>query len=60
MILICELSCVWSTMHFVIQLALVDPSFPFLILVYYIRLVYPASNFKIVAIALTNLVKDTF
>ena len=33
---------------------------PFLIFVCYIRLVYRTSNFQIVAIALTSLVKDTF
>ena len=60
MILICELGCVRGIMHFIIQSALLDYSFPFLILVCYIRLVYRTSNFQIVAIALTSLVKDTF
>ena len=45
---------------FIIQSALLDYSFPFLILVCYIRLVYCTSNFQIVAIARTSLVKDTF
>ena len=59
-ILICELGCVWGIMHFIIQSALLDYSFLFLILVCYIRLVYHTSNFQIAAIALTSLVKDTF
>ena len=33
---------------------------PFLIFVYYIRLVYCMSNFPVVAIALTTLLQDTF
>ena len=45
-------------MHFIIQSALLDHSFPPLILVFCIRLVYCMSNFQIVAIALTSLVKD--
>ena len=59
-ILICELGCVRGIMHFIIQSALLDYSFLFLILVCYIRLVYHTSNFQIAAIALTSLVKDTF
>ena len=58
---------VWGFMHFIIQSALLDYSFLFLILVSYIslvfcyiRLVYRTSNFQIVAIALTSLFKDTF
>ena len=47
-------------MDFIIQSGLLDYSFPFLILVYYIRLVYHTSNFQIAAIVLTSLVKDTF
>ena len=47
-------------MHFIIQSALLHYSFPFLVLVCYIRLVYCMSNFQIVSIALTSLVKDTF
>ena len=47
-------------MHFIIQAALLDYSFPLLIFVRYFRLVYLTSNFQIVAIALTSLVKDTF
>ena len=44
-----------------IQSALLDFSFPFLILVCYNRrLVYRTSNFQVIAIALTSLVKDTF
>ena len=50
----------WGIMHFIIQSVLLDYSFLFLILVYYIRLVYCMSNFQIVAIMLTSLVKDTF
>ena len=60
LILICELGCVRGIMHFIIQSALLDYSFLFLILVCYIRLVYHTSNFQIAAIALTSLVKDTF
>ena len=64
LILICEFGCVpiFSISADIIrfQPALLDYSFPFLILVYYTRLVYRMSNFQIVAIALTNLVKDTF
>ena len=52
--------CVRGIMHFMIQSALLDYSFPFLILVCYIRLVYRTANFQIVAITLTSLVKDTF
>ena len=59
-IVICELGCVRGIMHFIIQSALLDYSFLFLILVCYIRLVYHTSNFQIAAIALTSLVKDTF
>ena len=59
-ILICELGCVRGIMHFIIQSALLDYSFLFLILVCYIRLVHHTSNFQIAAIALTSLVKDTF
>ena len=40
--------------------ALLDCSFPFFILVSYIRLVYLTPNFQIVAIVLTSLIKDTF
>ena len=47
-------------MHFILQSALLDCIFPFLILVCYIRLVYCMSNFQIVSIALPSLVKDTF
>ena len=60
LILICELGCVRGIMHFIIQSALLDYSFPFLFLVCYIRLVYRTSDFQIIAIALTSLVKDTF
>ena len=45
-------------MHLIIQLALLEYSFPFLILVCYIRLVYRTSNFQIDAIALASSVKD--
>ena len=58
LILICELGCVQGIMHFIIQSALLDCSFP--ILVSYIRLVYCTSNFQIVAIVLTSFVKATF
>ena len=59
LILICELGYVRGVMHFKIQSALLDYSFPFLILVCYIRrLVDRTSNFQIIAIALTSLVKD--
>ena len=47
-------------MNFIIQSALLDHSFPFLILVCYIRLVYLTSDFQFVAIALTSLVKELF
>ena len=50
--------CVQGIMHFIIQSALLDCSFP--ILVYYISLVYCTSNFRISAIVLTSFVKDTF
>ena len=62
MILICELDFVRGIMHFIIQSALLDYSFPFLILVCYTRLVYRTSNVRItiITIALTSLVKDTF
>ena len=60
MILICQLCCVWGIMHFIIQSALLDHSFLFLILICYVRLVYHMSNFQIIAIVLTNLVKVTF
>ena len=53
--LICELRCVWGIMHFIIQSTLLDYSFPFLILVCYIRLVYITSNFQDVAIVLHEL-----
>ena len=46
--------------HFIIQSVILDYSFPFLIPVCYIRLVYRMLNFQIVAIALTSLVKDIF
>ena len=49
MILICQLCCVWGIMHFIIQSALLDHT-----------LVYHTSNFQIIAIVLTNLVKVTF
>ena len=56
---------VWGFMRFITQSALLDYSFLFLILVSYIslvfcyiRLVYRTSNFQIVAIALTSLVKE--
>ena len=55
LILICELGYVWGIMHFIIQSVLLDCSFP--ILVFYIRLVYRASNFQTAAIVLTNFVK---
>ena len=58
LILICELGCVQGIMHFIIQSALLDCSFP--ILVCYIRLVYRMSNFQTAAIVLTSFVKDTF
>ena len=58
LILICKLGCVWGIMHFITHAALLDCTFPFLILVCYIRLVYCMSNFKIAAIALVSLVKD--
>ena len=58
LILICELGYVRGIMHFRIQSALLDCSFP--ILVCYIRLVYRTSNFQTVAIVLTSFVKDTF
>ena len=58
MILICELCCVQEIMHFIIQSALLDCSFP--ILVCCISLVYCTSNFQIAAIVLTSFVKDTF
>ena len=45
LILICELSCVQGIMHFIIQSALLNYGFPFLILVCYIRLVYCMPNF---------------
>ena len=48
----------WGIMHFIIQSALLDYSFPFLILVFHIRLVYHTLNFQIIAIALTSLIKD--
>ena len=57
MILICKLSCVQGIIDFIIQSALLDYSFLFLILVCYIRLVYHTSNFQIVAIALMSLVR---
>ena len=60
LILICELGCVRGIMHFIIQSVVLDHSFPFLTLVCYIRLVYRTSNFQIIAIAPTSLVKDTF
>ena len=60
LILICKLGCVRGIMHFIIQSALLDCSFPFFILVCYIRLVYLTPNFQIVAIVLTSLIKDTF
>ena len=47
-------------MYFIIQSALLDYSFLFLILVCYIRLVYHTSDSQIVAIARMGLVKDTF
>ena len=55
---ICEPSCVRGIMYFIIRLALLEYSFPFLILVCYIRLVYRTSNFQIDAIALASSVKD--
>ena len=55
-----RLICVQGIMHFIIQSALLDYSFPFLILVCNIRLVYLTPNFQIVAIALTSLGKNTF
>ena len=57
LILICELGYVRGIMHFIIQSALLDCSFP--ILVCYIRLVYRTSNFQTAAIVLTSFVKDT-
>ena len=60
LILICELGCVRGIMHFIIQSALLDYRFPFLILVCYIRLVDHTSNFQIVTIVLTSSVKVTF
>ena len=60
LILICELVCVQGITHFIIQLALLDYSFPFLIIVCYIRLFDRMPNFQIVGIALTTLVKNTF
>ena len=60
LILICELSCVWGIAHFIIHSASLDCSFPFLILLCYVRLVYCMSNFQIVGIVLTSLIKDTF
>ena len=59
-LLICKFSCFWGIMHFIIQSALLDYRFPFLILVCYIRLVEHTPNIQIAAIALTSLVKDTF
>ena len=47
-------------MNFIIQSALLDHSFPFLILVCYISLVYLTSDFQFVAIALMSLVKELF
>ena len=58
--IICQLCRVWGIMHFIIQSALLDYSFLFLILICYVRLVYRMSNFQIIAIVLTNLVKVTF
>ena len=58
LILICGLGCVQGIMHFIIQSALLDCSFP--ILVCYISLVYCTSNFQIATIVLTSFVKDTF
>ena len=55
LILICELGYVRGIMHFIIQSALLDCSFP--ILVSYIRLVYRTSNFQTTAIVLTSFVK---
>ena len=54
----CKLGCVRGIMYLIIQSALLDYSFPFLILVCYIRLVYRTSIFQIVTIALTSLTKD--
>ena len=56
----------WGFMHFIVQSALLDYSFPFLIVICYIRLafcyirlVYHTSNFQIVAIALTRHILPT-
>ena len=51
----CKLGCVRGIMYLIIQSALLDYSFPFLILVCYIRLVYITSNFQDVAIVLHEL-----
>ena len=59
LILIWEPGCVQGILHFIIQSALLDYSFPFLILVCYIRLVYRTPNFQIIVIDLTSLVKET-
>ena len=53
-------ACLLCVKHFIIQSALLDYRFPFLILVCYIRLVYCTSTFQIVSIVLTSLVKDSF
>ena len=55
LILICKLGCVQDIMHFIIQLALLDYSFPLLILACFIRLAYCTSNFQIATIAHTSL-----
>ena len=64
LILICKFGCVpiflISAAIIRFQSALLDYSFLFCIFVCYIRLVYHTSNFQIVAIGLTSLVKDTF
>ena len=45
----------WGIMYFIIQSALLDYSFPFLILVCYISLVWGTSNFQIVAIVVSTI-----
>ena len=58
LLLICVLGCVQGIMHFIIQSALLDCSFP--ILVCYSRPVYYTLNFQIIAIVLMSFVNDTF
>ena len=53
-------ACPLCLLHVIIQSALLDYSFLFLILVCYIRLVYHTSNFQIVSRALASVVKDIF